>query len=147
MIQTLPATVGTPTTGKTLWHYTCAHGREGLGESGDLLSVHDQRPNADVPEWGFLVWATDLDWPLRDALGLTSHTLRCDRARHRYRVDNPSSMMPWGRVRSSMPHTAMALEMAPGAMPAHWFVSPFPVAVTYDPLDLDTYGGSFGALP
>jgi hypothetical protein len=132
---------------KTLWHYTCEHGRAALGESGDLLSIHDQYPRKLCPEWGHLNWATDLDWPLRNALGLTMHSLDCDRARYRYRVDEATSMVPWGRLRSAMPRAAEQLETVPGAMPGHWYVAPWPVPVTYDPLDLDSYAGAFGPLP
>lgn len=119
----------------TLWHYTCDHGALALGEAGTLIPPLWQVES--VPE-GFpplayallsLVWATDLDPPDRYALGLTRDTMaqRCDRMAYRYTVP-ARSFVRWGRIRSALPPgLSDALEQAPGAMPAHWFVAQGPV--------------------
>ncbi|MGH9252915.1 MAG: hypothetical protein ACRD0W_25905 [Acidimicrobiales bacterium] len=103
----------------TLYHYTCDHGAARIGDSGILQ-----------PHLG-LVWLTDLDVPMREALGLTSHILNCDRIVHRYRVTDTASCQRWltylGR------RWQLDLELADGARPAHWWVSEQPVPVVYDP--------------
>lgn len=112
----------------SLWHYTCSHGHTALGEQGLLV------PNARGPVG--VVWLTDLDHPIRDALGLTSRVLSCDRTTHRYRIDDPPPEAAWWpTVRRTWPARVVhALETAPGAMPAHWWVSPVPVHAVHDPI-------------
>jgi hypothetical protein len=104
----------------TLWHYTCDHGHDAILNDGGTL-----RPNlrAPVP----LLWLTDLLEPARDALGLTSRILDCDRTEHRYRIDNPVDVLPWSAVRLRYRPTLVAgLETAPGAQPEHWYVTTTP---------------------
>lgn len=127
----------------TLYHYTCWHGRRGIGNSGLLIpprrladpaSYHDWQP------WQFpmldLIWLTDLPEPARYPLGLTSKTVACDRTRHRYRVAaDLAEIRRWVDVRREYPlEMREGLENAPGAMPMHWWVSRAAVPVTYDPL-------------
>lgn len=101
----------------TLWHYTCDHGRAAiLADSGTL------RPNlrAPIP----ILWLTDLAAPERDALGLTSRILDCDRTEHRFRIDDPIDVLPWAALRLRYRPTLVAgLETAPGAQPEHWYVT------------------------
>jgi hypothetical protein len=108
-----------------LFHYTCDHGHQGIGEgpAGILL------PNDG------LVWLTDLESPVREALGLTSHTLSCDRTQYRYRATAAlAHVRPWTEARRQVRREVReALEAAPGAMPMHWWVSAWPVLVTYAP--------------
>lgn len=121
----------------TLWHYTCDHGRTLIGDPGILVPALELVPMTqrdDVGITGRVVWLTDLDTPIRDALGLTSRILRCDRTAHRYRVDHPgyaTRYVEWARTLDR--ETRHSLELAPGAMPMHWYVSTRPVRVTYDP--------------
>lgn len=125
MTSTAPdvSTPAAPT--PTLYHYTCEHGYQGIGASpaGVLL------PNAG------LVWLTDLDVPVREALGLTSHTLSCDRTAYRYRaIAALAHVRPWSQARRSVPRDVReALESAPGVLPMHWWVSAWPVLVQFDP--------------
>lgn len=84
-----------------------------------------------------LVWLTDLDAPARDALGLTSHLIDCDRTQHRYRVTDLTSVQHWLQVRRSHP-LRDELEHARGARPMHWYVSLLPVSVIYDPTNRHT---------
>lgn len=107
------------------WHYTCDHGHEGI----DGLVV----PGGLVGTPSEVAWFTDLGRPIREALGLTSHLLSCDRTAYRYRVVDPSPLVPWVEVRRRYPWAA-AIELAPGARPRHWLVATEPVAVTLDPI-------------
>lgn len=103
----------------TLFHYTCRdHGLPGIREAGEL------RPNEGAPF--ALVWLTDMAVPDRDALGLTSNWLHCDRMDVRITVPDHPAITPWWRWRRANPDLwpwTAALEAAFGARPAHWFVS------------------------
>lgn len=123
-----------------LWHYTCEHGRSGLGKSGLLIPAISQ-PGVDptlVPvdhRWLLeLSWATDLDAPVIASLGLTNLTIRCQRWRHRYRVLDAEKFEPWHRFARRLDYSERALvEAADGAMPAHWWVTSEPARVVFDP--------------
>jgi len=113
----------------TLWHYTCAHGRAGIGRLGLLKPPERLQPGhqALLPrhmQWlSRCVWATDLDRPDAEALGLTSTTLGCDRTAFRYRLTVPGSVIPWREWSRYLDVEAVAgLESAPGAQPDRWWV-------------------------
>lgn len=101
-----------------LYHYTCHdHGEIGIRESGLI------KPGRDG-----LVWMTDLDVPVREALGLTSYSLRCDRTAVRFEVTDNGYTQPWVRARRGLdPRFVADLEAAPGIMLMHWWVSGRPV--------------------
>ena len=119
-----------------LFHYTCGHGRKGLGDMGDVKPPYlttDPKGVADPAKdpivWWFQhrVWFTDLTTPNRDALGLTMNFTRCDRTKWRYRLTvepDEAGLQPWMDVRH---HAARPirdiLENAPGARPRHWWVA------------------------
>jgi hypothetical protein len=109
----------------TLYHYTCDdHGLPGIREAGEL------RINARSPLP--LLWLTDLEVPDRNALGLTSNYISCDRTAVRITVTDHPGVVPWWRWRRAHPEArafASALEAAWGARPAHWFVSESPLPV------------------
>jgi len=114
----------------SLWHYTCDHGHEridGLVVPGASLTTRQ----IDGP--GVLAWFTDLDAPIRDALGLTSQILACDRTAHRYRVTDAREVVPWVQVRRLW-SWASEIEQAPRVMPRHWYVAAVSVPVVYDPI-------------
>lgn len=118
------------------WHFTCEHGRAALGDAGELVPAVLLVPDpARLALWwpARLVWLSDLPYPDRQALGLTSHLITCDRTAHRYRVTDAATVQPWARARRPFRHEAAALEV-PGTRPAHWYVSGEPVPVEYDPL-------------
>jgi hypothetical protein len=126
----------------TLYHYTCTHGREGIGDSGTLVGARHLIPPTEHPamnDWRAamfdLVWMTDLSFPIRGALGLSSYTLRCDRTEFRYRVTNACTARHWPDVRRSFdPRIRRGLETELAAMPMHWWVSTVPVPVVFDPV-------------
>ena len=113
-----------------LYHYTCDHGHRLIDRyvvPGDSLGRYD----LDGPH--IYAWFTDLARPLRDALGLTSTILSCDRTQHRYRVTDRRDLIHWRHVRRD--HAwAIDLESAPGARLMHWWVARHPVPVVYDPI-------------
>lgn len=116
---------------RELWHYTCQHGRDQLGDRGTLLPRALQAGSAHREHSPIvlecLVWATDLAEPRAWALGLTSLMLDCNRTAHRYSVD-PRAFQRWGRLRSAVdPVLVDHLELAPWAEPAHWWVALGPV--------------------
>ena len=114
----------------TRYHYTCDHGHRLIGGTivpGETLGRYDY----DGPH--VYAWFTDLAHPNRDALGLTSTILSCDRIEHRYRVTDTRDLIHWAHVRRDHPWAAL-LESAPGARPMHWWVARHPVPVTYDPI-------------
>lgn len=123
-----------------LYHFTCDHGRLGIGDAGCLLNAKQQGLKVPkVPRYQArlfeLIWVTDLETPIREALGLTSFTISCDRTRYRYKVTDAYTVDRWLDVRKDFPQRFRdELERASGALPAHWFVSSMPVPVVYDPV-------------
>lgn len=115
---------------RALYHFTCDHGRRGINGTVIPATFQDQRFIGTPGEYA---WFTDLAIPIRDALGLTSTTLSCDRTKHRYRVLESSAIHPWTEARRTYSWGA-DLERAPGARPMHWFVATEAVSVVYDPI-------------
>ena len=110
----------------TFWHYCCDHSAYAIVKDGYL------KPGPD----GY-VWITDLHPPMRDALGLTMHTIKCDRMAYEFRVADNDGIIPWIHLRRELnPEYVEGLESAYGARPMHWFVSlgnvPISVAQTFD---------------
>lgn len=105
-----------------LYHYTCYHGNAAIAEDGGII-----KPGPDG-----MVWLTDLRVPIRDALGLTSVYITCDRIAFRWAIDPiPETVEWWPRwLRHATPawrKWGRLIEMAPGVRPAHWYVSTIPV--------------------
>lgn len=104
---------------RVLYHYTCAHGARAIERERRTL----------VPTWQpllrtFASWATEQREPNAEALGLTRHTLACDRTEYRYRIDEPDAFTWWptwwrGRVD---PRTVSELEHPP-ARGTLWFIA------------------------
>lgn len=123
------------------WHFTCNHGHAGIVKTGRLLpttSLVDAsavaRMAATQRRVAELVWLTDLADPVRDALGLTSHEIACDRTQHRWRAVNYRPIR-YTTIRRDLPQPVRAgLESAPGVLPMHWWVAYTPVPVVYDPI-------------
>lgn len=118
----------------TLYHFTCKdHGFAGIGEEGELVPGADRSDTLATYWPAHFVWLTDLSRPLREPLGLTQQIKgSCDRTTHRYRVLDTSNVVWWAKARRKIKDTWI-LEQGE-ARPIHWFVSPVPVPVIYDPL-------------
>ena len=101
----------------TFYHFTCDHGRQNIGKHGLIL------PN---PHTGF-AWFTDLANPCREALGLSSHTLTCDRMRWRYRVTDATAIRPYRELVDPLTAAALATSRVIGGQPDRWFVAAQPV--------------------
>jgi len=109
-----------------LYHYTCSHAAPGIERERWL------RPNAQIqfPTFQpFLVWLTDLDRPDVFGLGLTSYSLRCDRAEFQAIVSTIDAVH-WPKYAKQWPRKTRAIvEDCPGALPMHWWVSEAPVPI------------------
>jgi hypothetical protein len=118
---------------RTLYHYTCQHVHEIIGESGLLLPARELVDGDKLDDYwpAAFVWLTDLGAPLRLALGLTMRLTTCDRIAYRYRVTDSSGVQPWLYVRRHVPEPEQ-LELAAGAKPRHWYVARAPVPVVLD---------------
>lgn len=113
----------------TLYHFTCAHGRRGLQLAG-VLALYSQPLLGGV----HATWATDMDQPDADALGLTAVLLQCDRTQYRYRVTDDGAFVWWpdwwpGRVD---PSTVSMLTFPPKA-PRRWWIATVPAPVELAP--------------
>lgn len=111
-----------------LWHFTCSHGRRGIGRVGIV------RPNRHAFLHGPpLAWFTDHPDPDRMSVGLTSETLTCDRMAYRYRVTDPADVEPFAAwsARNPQPLDVWSALTSHGD-PARWFVSVVPVPVRLD---------------
>jgi hypothetical protein len=112
----------------SLYHYTCGHGATDIRKQDRIIpGVHLH--GKDVGGARF-AWFTDLAPPVpREAVGLTSLTLACDRTECVFTVDRDApNIRRWVDVRRSHPDL-WHLELAEGAAPMHWFVSEHPVPV------------------
>ena len=101
---------------RTFYHYSCRHGAVGIRGTGWV------RPNSHPLLCHELVWLTDMAQPAMNALGLTSHTIDCDRTAYRVTVqtDNAVWWPIWAR-RLDL-ETRRKFDTAYGAMPARWWV-------------------------
>ena len=126
----------------TFYHYTCDHGREDIGDQGELLSLALLRPKALLSageDWVLrrqLIWVTDLAEPDIEGLGLTSETLTCERWRHRYRITNERPIQRFSDMQHRFSAYVQASLLAGNARPEHWFVSWVPLPVVYEPIEV-----------
>jgi hypothetical protein len=111
-----------------LYHLTCRH------RAGEIVLAGQVIPHQQ-PVFGYfsdakLSWFTHVPTARNVALGLTSHTLKCDRTERRFRVLEPEKVFRWNDIRSVLPQDAvLALESAHGTRPEWWWVAQEPVRV------------------
>lgn len=109
-----------------LIHLTCRHGERGIVAAGMLVKPHPQVVIGNME----LSWFTHVPNARNVALGLTSHTLKCDRTERRFRVLEPEKVFRWNDVRAVMPRESVVLlEAGHGTRPEWWWVSQEPVLV------------------
>lgn len=99
-------------------HFTCEDGHRGIIRDGMI------RPNRHPLLGGpSVIWLTREKFPKRAALGLTSHSLSCDRMAHRIEVD-PDHALHWDAAKGMFnPIAVQQLESARGARPSSWWVT------------------------
>lgn len=115
-----------------LYHYTCEHRARLIREDGSVRPGWQLGAPPEIP-WARFAWFTDMAVPARDALGLTSEILTCDRTEYRFEAAYvPPELVPWVSVRQGF-RWAEYLESAPGARPAHWWVSDIDVSALWVP--------------
>lgn len=110
------------------WHYTCSHSAANIGRRGLLMPT----PQITL---GYvrLVWFTDQADPDRDALGLTSHHLPCDRLEQRYRATTTIAINTWRAWKAAnRPDPIAVANLENGRNPDHWYVASVPVLVELD---------------
>lgn len=114
-----------------LWHFTCRHGAKRIGRGNALLvpqgGIHP------VAGWPPLLWFTVLAEPDREATGLTSETISCDRMEHRYAVGPGSVCVPWlaSPWRASTASGLLA-DLEDYGDPEHWWVADRAVKARWD---------------
>lgn len=109
-----------------LYHLTCRHGAGKIVAAGLLVKPNPQPVLGDMP----LSWFTHVPNARNVALGLTSHTLKCDRTERRFRVLEPEKLFRWNDVRAVLPRDGVLnLEAARGTRPEWWWVAQEPVEV------------------
>ena len=120
-----------------LCHFTCSHAYTSIGEAGLLAPLKQLRDIEKLnPDWRFLgdlIWFTDLDSP--NGAALSSYALQCDRRACCYRVDGEDlhlcvRWLDWTREHPEHRRVIRELNMAPDALPGHWWVATEPVSVT-----------------
>ena len=106
----------------TLYHRTCEH------RIGEILEAGELRPNPH-PILGYsFIWLTSLPSATREQLGLSSHSLECDRMTHLLKIEDGAGIIPWNAIRNHMPVDAVRqLEASKGSLPACWWVGAQPL--------------------
>jgi hypothetical protein len=101
---------------QALYHWTCSHGARGIRTDGLIKPA----------QWPLrLVWLTTERRPragLRQALGLTSNLLSCDRMTALFRVDDTKKCQRWLDTADADTAYGQMLAGAPGADPSLWWV-------------------------
>lgn len=119
-----------------LYHYTCGH------HAPEIRIQHRILPGIYLHGEPILgarfAWFTDLGPPVpREAVGLTSYTLACDRTEFVFTVDRDAAgIQRWIDVRRHN-RDLWELELAEGAAPMHWFVSDVPIPLTRSGTEFD----------
>ena len=103
-----------------LYHFTCDHALRKIGTDGGILV-----PHVDFVVGVGVVWMTHDPHASREALGLSSHTLACDRMFARFEIPDPEDAVPWSAIRSNYRH-ARILEGTKGTRPDLWWLSRLP---------------------
>ena len=106
-----------------LYHFACRHSAHGIGRYGIIV------PNFHPVLLVKLAWFTDRPDLDREALGLTSHTLACDRMEYLYRTENATSCVPFLEWAKATGNPFVGKIVGEASRPEHWFVSMYSVPV------------------
>lgn len=112
-----------------LYHFTCDKGARLIGRYNCLIIPQGAHP---VCGWS-LAWFTTETAPDREATGLTSALVTCDRMAFRYTITDPSPCVPWtgSRWQEETP-AAFRRVMEKHGDAEHWWVSDRPVRAALD---------------
>lgn len=103
------------------WHFTCSDGATMIGEVGVL------KPHWHPMVGASLIWLTNDPAPSRDAVGLTSDTLFCDRMEFRYRIIDDEAYLKIRRWLGSTEQSRTAphhqADLHRYSEPSKWYVS------------------------
>jgi hypothetical protein len=112
----------------SLYHFTCDHGRQGIGKRGRL------QPHINPLLGCKVVWLTTQALPSREQTGLTSRYLTCDRMQFRYVVSGigVAACEPW--LTSSVRKAAGAVveDLESFGDPENWWIARRPVTARLD---------------
>jgi hypothetical protein len=107
------------------FHLTCRHRAGKVTIEGQVVP----QPQPVLGDMA-LAWFTNMPNARNVALGLTSHTLKCDRTERKFLVLEPEKLFRWNDIRAVLPREGViALEAAHGTRPEWWLVSQEPVRV------------------
>lgn len=117
-----------------LYHFCCAHSAAAIDRTMtlapglDWLTLDRRLAQAGEPTSGLwrapaVIWLTDMETPDRDALGLTSHSLDCDRTEFRYTVRSEGAMRWRAFVTFYQPNREWLDVLQDGRQPDRWFVA------------------------
>jgi hypothetical protein len=123
-----------------LWHFTCEHGREGIGEAGNVwpMAMFDPDAAERLPWWfepmGGISWWTDQGDGQGSVVTSRATSSGCERWLYRYRALDSERAIPYGRwARVLEPRVRFILEHAPGALPGTWWVAENSMPARLDP--------------
>ena len=100
-----------------LFHFCCKHSAKDIGRYGIIVPIFNPGIGAR------LSWFTDDTTLSREALGLTMHTIKCDRMAFLYQILNVESCEPfltWAR-RTGNPWVGRLIDDT--KRPEHWFIA------------------------
>lgn len=101
-----------------LYHRTCSHRIERILSDGFL------QPQVQPVLRIKASWFSHAPWADRRALGLTSHTLTCDRMEFLLRVIEPINVTPWLMLRATLDVDGVRqLERVRGTRPDLWWLT------------------------
>jgi hypothetical protein len=108
-----------------LFHLSCRHAAGKIILAGQVVP----QPQPALGNMA-LAWFTHVPNARNVALGLTAHTLKCDRTERRFRVLEPEKLFRWNDIRAVIPGDGPRhLEAARGTRPEWWWVAQEPVRV------------------
>lgn len=114
-----------------LYHYTCEHGAERIEYLSNGMVIPQRQPVlGDL----HLSWFTSMPSAGREALGLTSKSLSCDRMEALFEVepDDVGAAITWAEFKTQEAFAPLvaagrSLEAVRGTRPALWLVAAQPV--------------------
>lgn len=122
-----------------LYHFTCTdHGVTGIANTGII------RPWSHplLAELGPIIWMTDLPAPSREAVGLSSGFLACDRLEWCFEITTAAvrPLLWWPEIRHFC-NVSTVTDLEAGARPSHWWLTTVPIDIelscVIDPADLE----------